>query len=591
MEDLSKAMDIAALDILEKGQKGGGAPIGTIKKMGDRFYIKIATGWKYHSKDGVAGGAKAQEHAVSAGHASFKVAEGHTIINDKGVAGKVSKVDETHVHVTHKSKEGKLSTSKIEHEKLQAGIDAGKFEHHIPAEEAKQKAGQTAVVAGGNGASQKSVFQSFKEKKSIEEHGVNMADPEVKALYDDAKELTVKDLEEIQDNSSLNDREKQVVEQLIKEKTYTKPVERIENYEHALRQIIEAPRGNLFIYGKGGVGKTYNAKKVLEEEYGKNREYNPKTMQYSCAAPDGKADYDYVFPDKVTLAALYELLYAHNGKTIVFDDADGILKDPDAVNLLKKAMDTSKSYVGKDTKGGKQLTIRDKASGEELEVPSSFEFTGKIIFISNKPKSFFTQDEDRRALLSRGKSQELQFTNTETKDLIKDKILQGIKDNADWKTLGDSIPKTKDGKVDKNSNEYKQFVKDVDHVFSYIEDNINEIPESKLNGRTMENLYQSYKYAQKNNEDKNKKKMDPHAYLMNQLLKSQEDELGKSFNYVGGLMQKSAEFIMQMYKSEEKPKHSLDKLRSLIADAKKKSKGKKGEDVADADDQSGVVIK
>jgi hypothetical protein len=41
----------SGIDELEKGAKGGGAAIGTIKTMGDREYIKASDGtWKYHGK-------------------------------------------------------------------------------------------------------------------------------------------------------------------------------------------------------------------------------------------------------------------------------------------------------------------------------------------------------------------------------------------------------------------------------------------------------------------------------------------------------------------------------------------------------------
>lgn len=46
-----------ATDLLEKGKVS--QPIGTIKEMGGRNYIKTNTGWKYHGKGT---GAKAQEH-------------------------------------------------------------------------------------------------------------------------------------------------------------------------------------------------------------------------------------------------------------------------------------------------------------------------------------------------------------------------------------------------------------------------------------------------------------------------------------------------------------------------------------------------
>ena len=92
------------------------------------------------------------------------------------------------------------------------------------------------------------------------------------------------------------------------------------------------------------------------------------------------------------------------------------------------------------------------------------------------------------------------------------------------------LPKDSDGDVKKDTPQYKQFVQDVDHVFKFIEDNIDDIPDSKLNGRIMENLYQSYKYTQDHNREVKAegrgKMLDTEKYLKDQLLKGEEDELG-----------------------------------------------------------------
>jgi hypothetical protein len=56
----------------------------------------------------------------------------------------------------------------------------------------------------------------------------------------------------------------------------------------------------------------------------------------------------------------------------VFDDCDSILKDPVAINLLKGALDSySKRYIAWNS------DMKDD------DLPRSFEFTGRIIFISN----------------------------------------------------------------------------------------------------------------------------------------------------------------------------------------------------------------
>ncbi len=78
-----------------------------------------------------------------------------------------------------------------------------------------------------------------------------------------------------------------------------------------------------------------------------------------------------------TPKALYATLFENNGKIVVFDDCDSVLKDPTAVNLLKGALD---SYEKRTISWLQQGFIPS-------ELPSYFEFTGKVIFISNMDAS------------------------------------------------------------------------------------------------------------------------------------------------------------------------------------------------------------
>jgi len=80
----------------------------------------------------------------------------------------------------------------------------------------------------------------------------------------------------------------------------------------------------------------------------------------------------------MTPIALYCKLYAHSdpGHVLVFDDCDSILEDEESLNVLKAALDSSKSrrvYWGSDSK-----TLRREG------VPDSFDFRGTVIFITNQ---------------------------------------------------------------------------------------------------------------------------------------------------------------------------------------------------------------
>lgn len=137
-----------------------------------------------------------------------------------------------------------------------------------------------------------------------------------------------------------------------------------------IRAVGRGLQKSLIIYGSGGTGKTYTVTKEMEK-LGKV----PFDEDFHQIGSD---DYDYVsMTGKVSPAALYRTLYEHNGKTVVFDDCDSFMKDADAVNVLKGALDTS----GNGTIAWQsQVKIKD-SEGEEI--PKRFKFNGNAIFISN----------------------------------------------------------------------------------------------------------------------------------------------------------------------------------------------------------------
>lgn len=100
-----------------------------------------------------------------------------------------------------------------------------------------------------------------------------------------------------------------------------------------------------------------------------------------------------------TPKALYRALYDNNGKIIVIDDADGAFGDKNAANILKGALDSSvPRYIS---------WMTEKKSNDD-DLPSRFEFTGRIIFISNLEMSQFPA-----AILSRSVHVDLTLTTEE----------------------------------------------------------------------------------------------------------------------------------------------------------------------------------
>ena len=124
------------------------------------------------------------------------------------------------------------------------------------------------------------------------------------------------------------------------------------------QMVINGITPSLIIVGEGGLGKTHSVKSTIID------------------ANIPETNYTFI-KGYSTARGLYNTLYDHNGKIIIFDDCDSVLDDKVAINILKSALD---SY---DSREISWLTKMAKSD----EYPNKFEFTGQIIFISNKKNS------------------------------------------------------------------------------------------------------------------------------------------------------------------------------------------------------------
>lgn len=73
-----------------------------------------------------------------------------------------------------------------------------------------------------------------------------------------------------------------------------------------------------------------------------------------------------------TAKGLFRTLYENREGVVVYDDCDSVLKDPVAVNLLKGALDSYSERI-----------ISWNADLRDDDLPRSFKFDGRVIFISN----------------------------------------------------------------------------------------------------------------------------------------------------------------------------------------------------------------
>lgn len=146
-------------------------------------------------------------------------------------------------------------------------------------------------------------------------------------------------------------------------------LERFSFMSKMTKMVINNVTPSLLITGEGGLGKTFTVMKEVTD-----------------AGLEDEIDYT-VVKGFSTARGLFNTLYENSDKLVIFDDCDSILKDATAVNLLKAALD---SYE-------KRIITWNAQSWDESR-PNKFEFTGKIIFISNLTQNKVDQAVKSRAL-------------------------------------------------------------------------------------------------------------------------------------------------------------------------------------------------
>ncbi len=183
-------------------------------------------------------------------------------------------------------------------------------------------------------------------------------------------------------------------EKQLNARKYADPDLVFDDIEKLTKVVAMGLQNGLIVAGMAGIGKTFHVEKQMQELLGTNEGPNAKWRHRKG--------------EKLSPFGLYMDLFANrDDMTIVYDDSDSVWKDPDSVNILKSAMDTYKKrtlgWTSKSTTNVEILTDEERAEyyeklytamkekpedvGTKIKLPNKFDFTSRIIFISNlKPE-------------------------------------------------------------------------------------------------------------------------------------------------------------------------------------------------------------
>lgn len=451
------------------------AVVGARKTFGGREYIKTAEGWKYLGKGG---GAKAKEHAAKHTNAKEDTA-GASKPADKDALGEhASKTPtETLTAVAHdESKPKEMREAAEEELRMRKDGETAVKDKHDPEED---KDGiidvtdkeEVPIPKEDKKPEEKKEEPKKDEKKPTEEakpKGEKKSSPESEGL---PNEKSVKDAEVLGEKdgaAKLSEKEEGFSVKAPEALTSDDGGDADDDINHKFAAfgrfaagVIKGRMKSLIAYGSGGVGKTYTVTQELQKA-GK-KIFDPEMHD------PGDSEYDYVkMTGKMTAAAVYQAMYEHNGKILLFDDCDAVLQDDNAINLFKGALDTSGDG---SIDWGSAKKLKDSTG---TEIPGKFAFNGSAIFISNlnmgKDKNGKQENPQLQPIASRGYGINLTMDASKTMDRIR------------------HIATGKDGKYDnlKFPGVPHYTHEDMDAVFKYMDKHKNEAAD--LNVRTVATL-------------------------------------------------------------------------------------------------------
>jgi len=161
--------------------------------------------------------------------------------------------------------------------------------------------------------------------------------------------------------------------------------DRFKFVEQLISMVATGVQPSAVITGEGGLGKTYTVTKTLEKAGYKDIS---DLAEFQVGSVVNMRKCFTFVKGYSTPKGLYRTLFENNKGIVVFDDCDAVLKDPISLNLLKSALD---SY-------GKRI-ISWNAEMRDEDLPRSFNFEGRVIFISNLDEGKIDQAIRSRSMM------------------------------------------------------------------------------------------------------------------------------------------------------------------------------------------------
>lgn len=173
-----------------------------------------------------------------------------------------------------------------------------------------------------------------------------------------------------------------VAQKRLDSQTFADPEVVFADLDDLVGMVASGYQPSLLVTGMAGIGKTYNVTNRVKGILGSEGE---KWKHIK---------------GKLSPVGMYQTFFLNRDKLIIFDDADSVFANQDTVNMLKAALDSydtrTISWISPTTVDVSKMEPGDLMSFfQEIEndlmtdptgkikFPNAFEFTGRVIFISN----------------------------------------------------------------------------------------------------------------------------------------------------------------------------------------------------------------